>query len=105
RDLKPANVMIDDQGNARILDFGLAGLAEDLTEELAAGTPGYMAPEQLDGKEQTFKTDVYSLGLVLYELFTGKKAFDAPNLGEMIKLRRSNNNPTSLTSIVKDIDP
>ncbi|HKB68647.1 MAG TPA: serine/threonine-protein kinase [Pyrinomonadaceae bacterium] len=106
RDLKPSNVMIDEHGNARITDFGLAGLAEEFgADELAAGTPAYMAPEQLEGKEQTGRTDIYSLGLVLYELFTGKKAFDAPTLGELIDLRRSDTTPTTPTSIVKDLDP
>ena len=106
RDLKPANVMIDEHGNARITDFGLAGLAEEFREdELMAGTPGYMAPEQLDGKEQTVRTDIYSLGLVLYELFTGRKAFEAATLRELIKLRRGNTTPTTPTSIVKDLDP
>src|ERR687893_408625 len=79
RDLKPANVMIDSDGNARITDFGLAGLAEEFREdEVSAGTPAYMAPEQLEGKTPTVRSDIYSLGLVLYELFTGKRAFDAP---------------------------
>jgi serine/threonine-protein kinase len=106
RDLKPANVMIDGEGNARITDFGLAGLAEEFgADELAAGTPAYMAPEQLEGKEQTVKTDIYSLGLVLYELFTSRRAFEAATLGELLKLRRSNTLPTSAGSLVKDLDP
>lgn len=106
RDLKPANIMIDGDGNARILDFGLAGLSEELPDgELAAGTPAYMAPEQLDGKEQTAKTDIYSLGLVLYELFTSKKAFEAKTLAELIAMRRNNTAPTSLSSLVNDLDP
>lgn len=106
RDLKPSNVMIDGDGNARILDFGLAGLTDEFRDdELAAGTPAYMAPEQLEGKEQTARTDIYSLGLVLYELFTGKKAFEASSLHELIKLRRSDTTPTLPTSIVKDLDP
>src|SRR5688572_18656917 len=78
RDLKPANIMIDADGNARITDFGIAGLAEEIREdEMAAGTPAYMAPEQLDGKPPTVRSDIYSLGLVLYELFTGKRAYEA----------------------------
>jgi predicted Ser/Thr protein kinase len=106
RDLKPANVMIDGDGNARVLDFGLAGLSEEFGEdERAAGTPAYMAPEQLEGKPFTPRSDIYSLGLVLYELFTGKRAFDAPSLHELIKLRRSDTTPTTPTSIVKDLDP
>lgn len=106
RDLKPSNIMIDGDGNARITDFGLAGLAEEfLDDELTAGTPAYMAPEQLEGKGVTIRSDIYSLGLVLYELFTGKRAFDAPSFEALIKLRRSDTTPTTPTSIVKDLDP
>ena len=106
RDLKPSNVMIDGEGNARLTDFGIAGLAEEIRDdEVSAGTPAYMAPEQLDGKPPTIRSDIYSLGLVFYELFTGKRAFDAPTLDELLKLRRSDSAPTTPTSLVKDLDP
>src|SRR5262245_40418389 len=75
RDLKPANVLIDGRGRAHLVDFGLADLTGERRDALEiAGTPGYMAPEQLEGREATTRTDVYALGLVMYEMFTGKPA-------------------------------
>ncbi len=106
RDLKPSNIMIDGDGNARVLDFGLAGLAEEFRDdEISSGTPAYMAPEQLEGRDVTVRSDIYSLGLVFYELFTGRRAFEAGSLHELIRLRRSDTTPTSPTSLVKDLDP
>ena len=106
RDLKPANVMIDAQGNVRIMDFGLAGLEEELREARAIeGTPEYMSPEQLEGKELTAQSDIYSLGLVLYEVFTGKKAFEAASLVELLRLRKSDTTPASISALNKHIDP
>jgi serine/threonine-protein kinase len=72
RDLKPANIMIDGRGQVRIADFGLAALAAEIPlSDLRSGTPAYMSPEQKAGKEVTTRSDLYSLGLVLHEMFTG----------------------------------
>src|SRR2546423_1933776 len=106
RDLKPANVMLDERGNVRVTDFGLALLAEELRETNAIeGTPAYMAPEQLAGKEVTTRSDIYALGRVLYEIFTGRRAFEARTVDELLRLRETTSTPTSPSSIVKDIDP
>ena len=101
RDLKPANVMVDGSGRIRITDFGLAGVAG---ETLRAGTPAYMAPEQVAGAEVTPRSDVYALGLVLYELFTGRRALDGSNLAELIA-KREEGGITRPTEIVRDLDP
>ena len=105
RDLKPANVMIDGRGWAKITDFGLASLAESIVgEDVRAGTPAYMAPEQLTGKEITFRSDLYALGLVLYELFTGKRPFEARTPEEMVRLQEEST-PKSPSSHVDGLDP
>lgn len=106
RDLKPANVMIDENGNVRLTDFGIAGLVEEIrNEEIRAGTPAYMSPEQLSGDKLTVRSDIYSLGLVIYEVFTGKKAFDAPTLPQLLDLRQSDTTPTNPSTLVQNLDP
>ena len=105
RDLKPANVMLDGSGKVRLTDFGLAGIAATIQgAEIRAGTPAYMAPEQLSGKEVTTKSDIYSLGLVMYEILTGKRAYDAATLPELIKAREEAA-PTNPSTLVRDLDP
>jgi serine/threonine protein kinase len=81
RDLKPENVMIDGSGNLKLMDFGIARSMESVTRQTGAmvGTPAYMAPEQVSGSPIDYRTDIYSLGLMLYEMYTGKPAFSAEN--------------------------
>jgi hypothetical protein len=105
RDLKPANVMIDGRGRVRITDFGLATVAEAVTgADVLSGTPAYMSPEQLQGREVTQRSDVYALGLVLYELFTGRRAVEGRTLAE-IKLKHYEETPRSPSELVPDLDP
>jgi serine/threonine-protein kinase len=105
RDLKPANIMIDGRGRVRITDFGLAGLAEELADERAvAGTPAYMAPEQLRDGTVSTASEIYSLGLILHEVFTGRRVFDTHNVQELKRLH-SESRITSPSSIVEGLDP
>jgi serine/threonine protein kinase len=81
RDIKPQNLMVDDTGVLKVMDFGLARLAErspGLTQAgLVVGTPRYMAPEQLLGGDVDARTDLFAMGVVLYECLTGQPPFDA----------------------------
>jgi hypothetical protein len=104
RDLKPANVMVDGRGRARITDFGLAIAADEVAEGEVSGTPAYMAPEQLAGKGASARSDIYSLGLVLYELYTGRKAFDGATLQEL-KRKHAEDPPASPSTIAPGFDP
>ncbi len=102
RDLKPANVLIDSEGVAHITDFGLALLADDAQHGSVAGTPAYVAPEQLAGQPATVQSDLYALGLVMYELFTGRRAHTAQSFVERL---RDASDITHPSDFVRDLDP
>ncbi|NIP63455.1 MAG: protein kinase, partial [Gammaproteobacteria bacterium] len=105
RDLKPANVMLDGRGRVRITDFGLAGLADELeASPQRAGTPAYMAPEQLESGKVSVRSDIYSLGLVLYELFTGKRAHAGTTVEELRRSRSTGSVPSMQTDD-ESVDP
>ncbi len=102
RDLKPANIMLDRNGQVRLMDFGLA--AAGTADDIRAGTPAYMAPEQLLGREVTARSDIFALGLVLYELFTGKRVFTAKTIAELVNQQEAGVT-TMPSEIVKGLDP
>jgi len=104
RDLKPHNVMIDGRGKVRVTDFGLAGFIDELAgHDIGAGTPAYMAPEQLEGRELSVKSDIYSLGLVLYELFTGKRLYEGMTREQISGLQSTT--PSSVSDLTDGVDP
>jgi len=83
RDIKPQNVLIDQKGEVKLMDFGIARMAEAdaMTQQgLVVGTPHYMSPEQVQGKQMEASTDVYSMGIMMYEMVCGQRPFDSQSL-------------------------
>ena len=108
RDIKPANIMIASGTEVKIADFGAAVLKKTgVVQTAALGSPYYMSPEQIEGKALTFHSDMYSLGVVLYELLTGRRPFAGANLEDLIaKILKHEALPPSevRTELPKSID-
>jgi serine/threonine-protein kinase len=109
RDLKPENLLLTASGQVKILDFGiaLAQASRRLTWGAlsnALGTPDYMAPEQIRGRRGDARTDIYALGMLLYELLTGKLPYDSPDARALLRAK-ANEEPRPPSWYVKDFDP
>ncbi len=97
-DLKPGNILVDRSGNAKVLDLGIADQAPSSFASAASstsvkGTPAYMAPEQIDGKPPNASMDVFSLGIVLFEILTKQRPFSGTTVGELARAIRRDDPP------------
>jgi serine/threonine-protein kinase len=109
RDLKPDNVLIGPDGQIKLLDFGIA--MDEAARRLTwfglsppIGTPDYMAPEQISGRRGDARTDIYALGTILYEMFTGELPYTSDNVYNMMRLK-ANDDPQPPTHYRPDLDP
>lgn len=106
RDIKPQNIMIQPDGNIKVMDFGIARAKNSVKTQTSSvlGTAHYISPEQAQGKELTAASDIYSLGIVLYEAATGKLPFDGPD-AVSVALMQVQDTPRRPSEISPDIDP
>ncbi len=105
RDLKPGNVLLSRDGTVKLADFGLAAAVADLNaDEFGAGTVLYMAPEQLAGREVTARSDLFALGLILYELLTGRRPFPGTTRQELLR-QHAETTPPRPSELVDRLDP
>lgn len=107
RDVKPANILFDENKRAVLTDFGIARLAQ--TSNLTAdgtiiGTPAYMSPEQATGQDTDHRSDIYSLGIILFELLTGRPPFDEESTVSVL-LKHAQTPPPSVSSLLEKMNP
>ena len=105
-DLKPGNLMIDQRGDLRVTDFGLARMTRDAeAEKRRSGTPAYMAPEQLLHGEASERSDLYAVGLILYEMFTGKRMHGNRTAEELADWHQADQDPPMLIEGASHLAP
>ncbi len=106
RDIKPQNIMVQPDGNVKVMDFGIARAKNSVKTQTSSvlGTAHYISPEQAQGKELTAASDMYSLGIVLYESATGRLPFDGPD-AVSVAMKQVNDLPAPPHEIKPDIDP
>ncbi len=109
RDLKPENVLLTAEGQVKIMDFGIAldESARRLTWSglsSTIGTPDYMAPEQVSGRRGDFRTDIYALGMIMFEMLTGNLPYSGPNVYTMMRAKTSED-PQPPSAFRPDVDP